>query len=73
MKMEKSKAFLVSSEAARDRCQALSPTGNSQRRLWAHTQQPGQASKALPVHTHSGKGEVPLMGGKGDISHLTGR
>lgn len=50
MKMEKSKAFLVSSEAARDRCQALSPAGSSQRRSGPTTTWPGQQGFAS-THT----------------------
>lgn len=41
MKTEKSKAFLVSSEAAKDRCQALSPADSSQPRS-------GPTQKAWP-------------------------
>lgn len=52
VKTEKSKAFLVSSEAARDRCQALSPAGSSQPRSG-----PTQNSLARPAslfqYTHT--------------------
>lgn len=52
MKMEKSKAFLVSSEAARDRCQVLSPTGNSQRRSGPTHNNPARPAR-LCQYTHT--------------------